>query len=205
MAVCGPEWGTESRQLADMKKGELLDENQCSIAFRVTYGKFDYFSGGDLDAKTRVLLNSSEGWQDVEPAAAGASGPRRCDEGQPPWELGRQLRPNSLRLLRPRVIVVTSRADGHPAQNTHERMLSKSLWPGPRDIFITNVTSSTRATTYNVDKAQSTQGHVVIRVDAGGAAYRVYSLDDSDEEQRVKAVFGPLHSELIRWKSQLRG
>jgi hypothetical protein len=42
-----------------------------------------------------------------------------------------------------------------------------------------------------VDKARSTQGHVVIRVDAGGAAYRTYALDDSDEEQRVKAVFGP--------------
>lgn len=182
--------GTDARELANVKNGERLDENQCSIGFRVTYGKFDYFSGGDLDATASVLMPGSQSWQDVEPAAAKASGPvdamKANHHGS--WNANSA---EFLRLLRPRVIVVTSRADGHPAVNTYQRMLSKSLWPGPRDIFITNVTPSTQATTYNLDKAQSKQGHVVIRVAAGGATYRVYVLDDSDEEQRVKAIFGP--------------
>lgn len=99
--------------------------------------------------------------------------------------------PEFLALLQPRVIVVTSRAEGHPGVNTFQRMISPSLWPGPRDIFITYTTPATRATTYNLTRAKSTQGHVVIRVEEGGATYRVYVLDDSDEEQRIKAVFGP--------------
>jgi beta-lactamase superfamily II metal-dependent hydrolase len=185
--------GTDTRELANVKNGERLDENQCSIGFRITYGKFDYFSGGDLDATANVLMPGSESWQDVEPAAAKASGPidamKANHHGS--WNANSA---EFLSLLRPRVIVVTSRADGHPAVNTYKRMTSKSLWPGPRDIFITNVTPATQATTYNVDKAQSQQGHVVIRVDSGGATYRVYVLDDSDEEQRVKAVFGPYRS-----------
>lgn len=182
--------GTETRELANAKNGELLSENQCSIAFRLTYGKFDYFSGGDLDAKARVLMPSAQTWQDVEPAAAKASGPvdaMKADH-HGSWDANCA---EFLSLLRPRVIVVTSRADGHPAANTYQRMISKSLWPGPRDIFITNVTPSTEATTYNLESARSKQGHVVIRVEAGGDTYHVYALDDSDEEQRVKAVFGP--------------
>ncbi|HRP04638.1 MAG TPA: MBL fold metallo-hydrolase [Opitutaceae bacterium] len=182
--------GTDTRELADLKHGQRLDENQCSIAFRLTYGKFDYFSGGDLDAKSRVLMPSSRTWQDVEPAAAMASGPvdalKANHHGS--WDANCA---EFLSLLQPRVIVVTSRADGHPATNTFQRMISKSLWPGPRDIFITNVTPSTHATTYNLDKAKCTQGHVVIRVDVGGATYRVYALDDNDEENRVIGVFGP--------------
>ncbi len=182
--------GTETRELANRAKGELLDENQCSIAFRLTYGKFDYFSGGDLDAKTRVLLRNSLPWQDVEPAAATASGPvdvlKANHHGS--WDANCA---EFLSLLQPRVIVVTSRADGHPAVTTYQRMLSRTLWPGPRDIFITNVTPATEATTYNLDKARSRQGHVVIRVDAGGDTYRVFALDDTDEAQRVSAAFGP--------------
>ncbi len=182
--------GNDTRELADLAKGHRLTENQCSIAFRITYGKFDYFTGGDLDAKNVVLMGGTEPWRDVEPVVARASGPvevlKANHHGS--WDANS---PEFLRLLRPRVIVVTSRADGHPAANTFQRMISKSLWPGPRDIFITNVTPATRATTYGLEQAKSQQGHVVIRVDVGGATYRVYVLDDSNEEQRIKAVFGP--------------
>ena len=96
--------------------------------------------------------------------------------------------------LRPRVIVVTSRAEGHPAVNTYQRMISQATWPGPRDIFVTNVSPATARTTYGIEKAASTQGHVVIRVAPGGGSYRVFVLDDSDEQMRVKAVFGPYES-----------
>ncbi len=96
--------------------------------------------------------------------------------------------------LRPRVILVTARADGHPAQNTYERMTSKRIWPGDRDIFITNLSPSTRATTYDSKHAKSAQGHVVVRVAPGGASYRVFVLEDGDESLRVKAEFGPYPS-----------
>lgn len=182
--------GNGTRELADVKKGQRLNENQCSIAFRMTYGKFDYFAGGDLDARNSVLMGGAEPWTDVEPAVASVCGPvdvlKANHHGS--WDANSA---EFLRVLRPRVIVVTSRAEGHPGVNTFQRMISKSLWEGPRDIFITNVTPATRATTYGLDQAKSQQGHVVIRVDVGGATYRVYVLDDSDEEQRVKAVFGP--------------
>jgi hypothetical protein len=46
-----------------------------------------------------------------------------------------------------------------------------------------------------LDRLASSQGHVVIRVAPGGAAYQVFTLDDSSESHQVKSVFGPYPSE----------
>ena len=90
------------------------------------------------------------------------------------------------------MIVVTTRAEGHPAVNTWHRLTSKALWPGERYIFVTHVSEATARTTYGIERqARSTQGHVVIRTAPGGDSYRVFVLDDGDERMRVKAVFGP--------------
>ena len=99
-----------------------------------------------------------------------------------------------LAALQPRVIVIATRADGHPAVNAYKRMTSDAVWPGQRDIFITHLSDATAKTTYGVSAAASTQGHVVIRVEKGGARYRVFVLDDADETMKIKAVFGPYAS-----------
>ena len=78
--------------------------------------------------------------------------------------------------------------------NAYKRMTSEGVWPGPRDIFITHLSDATAKTTYGVSAAASTRGHVVIRVEKGGARYRVFVLDDADETMKIKAVFGPYAS-----------
>ena len=45
-----------------------------------------------------------------------------------------------------------------------------------------------------VDRITSTRGHIVIRVDKGGATYRAFVLEDTDESMRVKAILGPFTS-----------
>ena len=100
-----------------------------------------------------------------------------------------------LQALRPRVVVVTARGEGHPAVTTWKRLNSAKVWPGERDIFVTNVGPATAQTTYGIlDDARSSQGHVVIRVAPGGESYRVLVIDDGDERMRIKAVFGPYQS-----------
>lgn len=189
--------GSETRTLfptlGSLSPDDYPTENKLSIAFRVTYGKFDYFTGGDLSAAGDETLSSAEAWKNVETPAALASGPvdamKANHHGS--WDANSAA---FLGILRPRVIVIGSRAEGHPAVNTYKRMTSQATWPGPRDVFVTNVSPATFKTTYGIEDAASTQGHVVIRVAPGGASYRVFVLDDSDEEQRVKAVFGPYAS-----------
>lgn len=171
----------------------LPNENKLSIAFRISYGRFNYFSGGDLSSIDEETAAAPAPWLDVESAVASASGPvdvmKANHHGS--WDANSVA---TLAALQPRVIVVTSRADGHPAVNTYRRTTSQQVWAGERDIFITAVSAVTAATTYGVERAASTQGHVVVRVARGGAGYRVFILDDDSEEMLVKAVYGPYSS-----------
>lgn len=190
--------GSETRSLfpplASLSPDDYPIENKLSIGFRVSYGKFDYFTGGDLSANGDETLSPADGWKNVETPVGQVTGPVEAMKANHhgSWDANGAA---FLALLRPRVIVIDSRAEGHPAVNTYARMASQRSWPGPRDIFVTNVSPATFKTTYNIEKAASTQGHIVIRAAPGGASYRVLVIDDSDEQMRVKAVFGPYASE----------
>jgi hypothetical protein len=59
--------------LQTLGKQDYPSENMCSIALRLTYGKFDYFTGGDLLSGTEE--ESAEPWRDIETAVAKAAGP----------------------------------------------------------------------------------------------------------------------------------
>ncbi|WP_129136771.1 hypothetical protein [Luteimonas sp. YGD11-2] len=189
--------GSETRALFPPIEGLAPDErpteNKLSTAFRISYGRFDYFSGGDLSSIDETIASHPAPWLDVEPPVARASGPVDVMKANHHGSWDANGVP-FLATLRPRVIVVTSRADGHPSVNTYRRMTSERIWPGERDIFITNVSPATASTTYGIGSASSTQGHVVVRVERGGARYRVYVLDDDNEDMRVRAVFGPYAS-----------
>lgn len=179
--------------LESLSPGDYPNENKLSIAFRVSYGSFDYFTGGDLSAFDEETAYAPEPWKDVETPVAQTSGPVDAMKANHHGSWDANSIP-FLAALRPRVIVVGARAEGHPAVNTYRRMTSQQVWPGERDIFITNVSPATARTTYGVETAAGTQGHVVIRVAAGGGSYRVFVLDDDDEEMRVKTVSGPYPS-----------
>lgn len=185
--------GTNTRNifppLADLPKEEYPSENKCCIGFRLSYGSFDYFSGGDLDVRDVDVAAPSQYWKDVETPVAMVTGPVEAMKANHHGNYDA----NSaafLGILRPRVIVIDTRGSGQPAINVYRRMISKATYLGPRDIFATNVTEAT-SHSYGVDKLKSQQGHVVLRVSPGGASYLVCVLDDATEEARVKAVFGP--------------
>jgi hypothetical protein len=87
------------------------------------------------------------------------------------------------------------RSADHPGHDVLERMYSERLYPGPRDVFATNMLEANRLVIGPLlDRLKSAQGHVVIRVDPGGDTFRVIILDDSAENYRVKAIYGPYHS-----------
>lgn len=187
--------GSEARNLfPPVATGEQADrplENTLSIAFRIRYGAFDYFSGGDLSSQDEETTASPAPWKNVEPDVGKAAGPVDAMKANHHGSWDANGIP-FLAAMRPRVIVVGARADGHPAQNTFARMTSEKVWPGERDIFITHLSAATATTTYGVGEvARGTGGHVVIRVEQGGASYRVFVLDDGDELMTVRTVSGP--------------
>ncbi len=88
------------------------------------------------------------------------------------------------------------------------RMLSERIYPGPRDIFMTNAVWPGRRehmvklygeseTVWLLDQfahVAGCQGHVLVRVAAGGEHYHVLVLDDRAESHQVVSVHGPYRS-----------
>lgn len=192
IAVNGHVWtgvGVNERNhfpaLEDLKTSELPGENMCSIAFRLSYGKFDYFNGGDL---TSAEYGS---WRDIEAPVGLVTGPVEVCEANHHAHFDAMDVP-FLRATRPQVIILQTWAPSHPASIVLSRMQSTSVYPGSRDIYATNIMEETKVVIGDaLGRLKSQQGHIVIRVNPGGNDFMIYILDDSEENFRIKAIHGP--------------
>jgi len=167
------------------------DENMCSISLLVSYGKFDYFTGGDLHCDTRF---GAEAWRDVETPAARAAGPVEVALANHHGYFD-AVGAESVRALQPRVWVVPVWHITHLNMAVLERMLSERLYGGARDVFATDLLPATALMNERfMSKVASSSGHVVVRVEPGGDEFRVYVTRNEDESDSVKASFGPYRS-----------
>ncbi len=174
--------------LAGLPREDWPTENMCSLAIRVRYGSFDYFTGGDMPGNVRPGYPA---WQDVETPVAGVVGP--VDVALLDHHGNRDSQNAFLvATLRPRVWIQHVWSSDHPAHDVLERLYSTRLYPGPRDVFATNMIEANRIVIGPMlDRLASASGHVVVRVAPGGGSYRVIVLDDAAETFAVKAVHGP--------------
>ena len=169
----------------------LPGENPCSISFRVSYGKFDYFTGGDLPG---ILDPGEPFWSDVETPVAKAVGPVEVNVLN---HHGNRDAQNEffLQSLRPRVHILSVWSSDHPGDAVMMRLLNQHIYPGPRDVFATNMLEPNyQVIGSRLEQLKNAQGHIVVRVEPDGARYHVIILDDSSPSYQVKGVFGPYSS-----------
>ena len=97
------------------------------------------------------------------------------------------------RTLSPRVYIQQNWSADQPGHDVFLRMISEKIYPGPRDLFATNMLDSTKQVIGpRMDTAyRSMSGHVLLRVEPGGKRYWVLILDDTDPDCKLKDVFGP--------------
>lgn len=190
----GPQSQTRSLfnpQTQTDSSGSIL-ENPLSIALKISYGNFDYFTGGDIPGFVGPDIRSTV---DVESAIDGVVG--EVDALSLNHHGNRDAgNPDFLAALHPRVVVQQGWASDQPGQELVHRLVSQSVWKGERDIFSTFVARSTRATIGSaIEKNfRSFEGHVVIRVSKGGSSYRVFVLDDETVHPFVRSTYGPYES-----------
>jgi len=197
LAANGEVWtgvASETRQhfppLDDIAPAERPNENMCSAGFRLSYGKFDYYTGGDIPG---IPDEGFPQWQDVETPVAQAVGPVEVAvlnhhgyiDSQNAFFIG---------ALRPRAWILFVWDSAHPTARVYARLRSTRIYPGPREIFANNMHEANKVVVVGLDKLASERGHVVVRVAAGGSTYKIVNLDDSAETYRVTAVHGPYGS-----------
>lgn len=178
----------KGEMLAAGGKKALPPENILSCVFMVSYGDFDYFSGGDIQYKNR----SKFPYFDIEEPVSRVIGKvevmkasHHCTSLANSSEL--------LGAARPDVVVANVWRDVQPNAATLGRIVKSS----PEcDIFLTNIAPKNVPNIGQyAGNINSMQGHVVVRVYPGGKRYMVYVLEDADMSYRVKGAYGPYDCE----------
>lgn len=166
-----------------------FDENPFSNVIKIDYGRFSYYSGGDIPG---VPNYKQPYWRDMETPIAAVVGPVSAmtldHHGNRDTING-----NILRALRPRVIIQQNWLSAQPGEEVVVRMASREFYRGPRDVFSTGMAPETRASIGQImdQLYKSYEGHVVLRVAPGGSSYEVFILEDKDVQRKVVAHFGP--------------
>ena len=163
-------------------------ENILSCVFDITYGKFNYFAGGDI----QYTGMSSYPYMDIETPVSKVA--KAVDVMKASHHATANTNSETLlNVLKPKVIVTNVWRDVQPNAATLGRMFAAS--PQAK-IFTTNLASSneTNIAAY-LSSLISTQGHVVIRVAPGGLKYYIFVLNDNNELYKVKIKCGPYLSE----------
>ncbi len=169
-----------------------FDENPFSNVLTFAYGRFKYYSGGDIPG---VPNYTQPWWRDVETPVSAVVGP--VDVMLLDHHGNRDsVNENILRNLAPRVMVQQNWLSPQPGEEVVTRMASRGLYPGPRDVFATGMSPESRAVIGPIMDSiyKSYGGHVVIRVAPGGDRYEVFILNDANGRREVVKRFGPYQS-----------
>ncbi len=171
------------------------EENHCTTVFKIKYGLFDFFHGGDAQYDGC----STFAWKDMETAVAKASGKvdvmKADHHGVTNTNGYGYVAKNghvcdAMNYLMPRCWIVNSWTDGHPRQPVYEGVTK--IMQG-MDVFITNTCDAMHG--YGrFGQVKGSDGHIVVRVSKGGKRYYVYTLTDSDGKKTVKQISGPYTS-----------
>jgi hypothetical protein len=164
-------------------------ENALSQVITINYGKFRYYTGGDIPGN---IGYGQPKWMDMETPIAKAVGV--VDVATMDHHGNRDaLNEFMVKTLRPRVWVQQVWSSDHPGHEVLIRATTPYLYDGPRDLFATGMVQANKDVIGPlIDRSyKSLQGHILVRVLPGGNSYYVIILDDATERLKVKDVFGP--------------
>lgn len=170
-------------------QGQYPGENPLSVCLKISYGPFDYFTGGDISGINELGeadMNALEAHVGpvVGPVDVATLNHHGNRDSQSPYYV---------RSLRPRVWVQQCWSSDHPGEEVLRRVTSTNLYPGPRDLFTTDMLQVNIMVIGDRVKSayQNLHGHVVVRVFDEGRQYQVFVLNDFSPRREVLSVHGP--------------
>lgn len=176
-------YGHENLQNTD----NCPEENHNSVVMKISYGKFDFYAGADMQYDGR----SYKSWKDIELPVARVVGQVELMKANH-HGVTNTNQEDAVKALNPQTIVICSWQDLHPRTTVLESMESAAP---TADFFITNFVTSPRSdkdiSTEVAARVKGKNGHFLIRVSNGGEEYKVYTLSDSDGQLVVKSISGP--------------
>lgn len=173
------------------QNGAYPGENPLSNGIRIDFGKFNYYTGGDISGIDGLGQTDSNALEShVAPVIGAVDVATLNHHGNRDSQ-----NPYYVRTIRPRVWIQQNWTADHPGEEVLRRITSKQLYPGERDIFSTIMLQGAKDVIGGrLDQYKSQEGHIVIRVYDGGNTYDIYVLNDKSEEREIQAKHGPYRS-----------
>ncbi|MFC4095676.1 ComEC/Rec2 family competence protein [Euzebyella saccharophila] len=192
IAVNGKVWtGEKNTTFSVFQEGNYPGENPLSTCIKISYGPFDYFTGGDVSG---IGPFGATDFNSMESHIAPVVGP--VDVATLNHHGNRDSQSTEyVRTVRPRVWIQQNWSSDHPGEEVLRRIASKELYPGERDIFSTVMLQPLKDVIGGrLDQYKSQNGHVVLRVYEKGNNYEIFILNDRSEKREIIAQHGPYES-----------
>lgn len=146
------------------------DENEYSLAIRISYGKFDWYTGGDL---------KNEGYEEVISKVAGATDVVVCNH----HAYSDAMHASFVKNMDATAWIVPCWDYYHPQPDPLQRMLAESAG-GEKLVFSAGLVESNRFRLGENGK-KIKAGHIMVRVYEGGDTFQIFVLNDSDEYYEI--------------------
>ena len=165
---------------ADAPKGAALNENSSSCVFRLEYGNFAYYMGGDISGFWSKKKNNY--WLDVQTPVSKVIG--TVDVALADHHGYRDsMNDNLLKALKPNAIVLPVWDLYHP----HPSAMKRIIKHGVKNIFPAGMTEEnlTKLTDQGLADDILPSGHIVLRVYNGGKKYQFFVLNDRSLDYEI--------------------
>lgn len=169
------------------KEGEYPGENNLSCGIKIKYGKFDFYTGGDING---IGHTGNADFFSMEAQAAPVIG--MVDIATLNHHGNRDSQNEYfVRTIQPRVWIGQSWTARHPGEEVLRRIMSTFVYPGDRDLFTNFMLPATKSYFGGMvdDNYKATSGHIVIRVYSNGDKYDIIILDDKTEKRNVIVTY----------------
>lgn len=186
----GQLWTGEGFQTRDIVIGEgeeyqenlkAMNENRLSCTINISYGDFDYHSGGDIQGSSP---NSTRPWRNVEKFVGEFIGETDVVLANHHAYSDAMYEP-FVKAVTPQVCIIPVWDYYHPQPTTLDNMLRGGIdegHPAARDsvnyVFAAGLVGSNRERLAGDGALVPPDGHVVVRVYEGGDRFQVFVLDD---------------------------
>lgn len=161
-------------------EGATVDENSSSCVFRLEYGDFAYYMGGDIRGTYSKKKNNY--WTDVQTPVSKVIG--TVDVAVADHHGYRDsMNDNLLKALNANAIVLPVWDLYHPHPNAMKRIIKN----GVTEVFPAGMTEEnlTKLTEAGLADPIRPAGHIVVRVYNGGKKYQIFVLNDRSLDYEI--------------------
>lgn len=172
--------GDNARSVTEKHPGKHLNENSSSCVFRLEYGNFAYYFGGDISGT--YSRKSKNVWNDVQTPVSKVIG--KVDVAVADHHGYRDsMNDNLLKALDANAVILPVWDLYHPHPNAMKRIIKN----GVPHVFPAGITAENLEKLTNEGLAEPIRpaGHIVVRVYEGGKKYQIFVLNDRSLDYEI--------------------